>query len=208
MPRIVACLMCSKLERIPDVPDSTPRVPATVSWDDHGVERDYTFRYEDGSTIMVPEFDPLLEDVVYRHGHSRPDTEGMQFIKVFPVDQATYDKMDVVTELKRELASLTDKLWEEVEHYKTEALKCYNEHHNPTSCIDYLDDSKRIGSDQMPRKYQSFLCHMCPIQQAYISHEQRKRSGLYDPASASVQHTQKQQIARNKRTHRRLQRGQ
>ncbi|MGA7535536.1 MAG: hypothetical protein WBW27_27030, partial [Pseudolabrys sp.] len=140
MPRIVACMMCFKLERIPDPPDSTPRVPATVAWDDHGVERDYTFKMDDGSVIMVPEFDPLLEDVVYRHGHDRPDTEVMQFIKVFPVDQYTYDRMDVVTELKKELAAQTDQLWEEVEHYKTEALKCYNDHGNPApTCVDYLD---------------------------------------------------------------------
>jgi hypothetical protein len=204
MPRLVACMMCAKIERIPDPPDAIPRVPARVAWDDHGVERDYVFKYDDGSTIMVPEYDPVLEDVVARHGHSRPDTEVMQFVKVFPVDQSTYEKLDVVTELKRELASLTDKLWEEVEHYKTEALKCYNEHHNPTSCIDYLDDSKRIGSADMPRKYQSFLCHMCPIQQAYISHEQRKRSGLYDPSSVKVRAKQEVEFTRNHRTLRKL----
>ena len=52
-------------------------------------------------------YDPLLEDIVGRHGHGRPDTDVMQFIKVFPVDQATYEKLDVVTELKKELAKQT-----------------------------------------------------------------------------------------------------
>lgn len=186
MPRIVACMMCHKLERIPDVSDSIRRVPATVSWDDHGAERDYTFKHEDGSTILVPEFDPVLEDVVGRHGHDRPDTEVMQFIKVFPVDQATYEKMDVVTELKKELAEQTGEFFEEATYYRDEAVKCYNQHHNPQgTCIDYLDDSKRLGSSEIPKQYQTFLCHMCPIQQSYINVELRHRAGYYDPKKAT-----------------------
>lgn len=194
MPRIVACTICFKLERIPDPPEDTPQVPATVEWDDHGVTREYTFTMEDGTPILVPQYDPLLEDIVGRHGHGRPDTDVMQFIKVFPVDPETYAKMDVVTELKKELQTVTGQFYEESTYYRDEATRCYNKHGNPEgSCIDYLDDSKRIGSSQIPRKYQTFLCHMCPIQQSYINVELRRKAGLYDPTKAK-----KLEVARNR----------
>lgn len=185
MPRIVACMMCFQMERMPDPPKDVPHVPATVAWDDHGVEREYTFKYDDGTNIMVPMYDPLLEDLVGRHGHGRPDTDVMQFIKVFPVDQATYEKLDVVTELKKELSKQTGHFFEESTYYRDEATKCYNSHGNPEgSCIDYLDDSRRIGSSKIPKKYQTFLCHLCPIQQSYINVEIRRKAGLYNPETA------------------------
>jgi hypothetical protein len=174
------------MERIPDPPSNVPYVPATVAWDDHGAERQYTFTNDDGTNIMVPMYDPLLEDITGRHGHGRPDTDVMQFIKVFPVDQETYEKLDVVTELKKELSKQTGQFFEEATYYRDEAAKCYNSHGNPQgSCIDYLDDSKRIGSSHVPKKYQTFLCHLCPIQQSYINVEVRRRAGLYDPKNAS-----------------------
>ena len=132
MPRLATCMMCAKIERMPDPPADVSMVPAKISYMDMGVERDYTFEMEDGTAIMVPEYDPLLEDFVGRHGHSRPDTDVMGFIKVFPVDQKTYEKMDVVTELKKELNDQTGLLFEEANYYKDEALKCYNDHKNPT----------------------------------------------------------------------------
>lgn len=186
MPRIVACMMCSKIERIPDPADSIPRIPATIAWDDHGAERTYTFTNDDGTNVMVPMYDPLLEDIAGRHGHGRPDTDVMNFIKVFPVDQATYEKLDVVTELKKELAKQTGQFFEEATYYRDEAAKCYNAHGNPDgSCIDYLDDSRRIGSDKIPKKYQTYLCHLCPIQQSYINVEIRRKAGLYKPEIAA-----------------------
>ena len=188
MPRIVACMVCAKMERIPDPPDDVPRVPATVTWMDMGVEREYTFQMEDGTNIMVPQYDPLLEDIVGRHGHGKPDTEVMNFIKVFPCDQATYEKLDVVTELQKELSDSTGMLFEEATYYRDEAVRCYNEHKNPAGgCIDYCDESKRIGSSMMPKKYQTFLCHMCPVQQAYVDVELRRKAGMYDPKKKKLQ---------------------
>ena len=64
-------MMCCQMERIPDPPKDVPHVPATVAWDDHGAERTYTFTNDDGTNIMVPMYDPLLEDIVGRHGHGR-----------------------------------------------------------------------------------------------------------------------------------------
>lgn len=182
MPRIVACLVCSKLERMIDVPDDVPRVPATLKYMDMGVEREYTIKDEtNGYTIMVPETDPWLEDFVGRHGHGLPDT-AVGSIKVFPVTLETWERLDVVTEVKKELADFTGMLFEESSYYKDEALKCFSEHHRPSEgCVDYLDESKRIGSGRMPKKHQAFLCHMCPVAHGYVATEIRKKKKLYEP---------------------------
>ena len=187
MPRLATCMICAKIERMPDPPLDVSMVPAKISYMDMGVERDYLFEMEDGTPIMVPEYDPILEDFVGRHGHDRPDTDVMGFIKVFPVEQATYDRMDVVTELKKELSDHTGLLFEESTYYKDEAIKCYNNHKNPSipgrECIDFLDDSKQIGPT-VPKKYQTYLCHMCPYMQSYVAQEMRSRAGLYNPGKS------------------------
>lgn len=172
-------------------------VPAIWRYDDHGVEREYTHKDQDGMTAMVPEYDPLMEDWAGRHTHNRPDTE-IGHYQVFPVDQHTWDKMDAVTYIKSELAKQSGQFWEEVDHYKTGALECYNKHGNPDShnrCIDFLDDSKRIGP-KVPPKFQSYLCHMCPYMQTYLVQEARQEAGLYDPKSAAVQVSQRRQRRR------------
>lgn len=178
-------MICAKIERIPDVPEDVPLVPARVTFMDHGVEREYTFKNEDGTAIMVPEYDPILEDVVGRHKHGRPDSDFDDFFKVMPVSQETYERMDVVTEVKKELGSLTDKIWEESTYYKDEALKCYNAHGNPTlpgsGCIDYCSDEKQIGPTTKKKKHQTYLCHMCPYMQTYVAQEMRDKAGLYVP---------------------------
>lgn len=181
MPRLAVCMVCKKIERMIDVADDVPRVPATVVSDVN--HESHTFTNDDGSVIMVPEFDPILEDFVGRHEHGINDVSSMQAIQVFPVDQATYDKVDVVAELKTELSKITTEFFEESNYYREEALKCYNAHGNPDpSCPDYLSKSKRIGP-QVPPKYQIFLCHMCPIQ-SIINVELRDKKGWYDPKKA------------------------
>jgi hypothetical protein len=188
VPRLATCMICAKIERIPDVPDDVPMVPARVTYMDMGVEREYTFKNDDGSVVMVPEYDPILEDVVGRHKHGRPDSDFDDYFKVMPVSQETYDKMDVVTELKRELTGLTDKIWEESTFYKDEALACYNKHGNPTlpgkGCIDFCDDSKQIGPTTKKKKHQIYLCHVCPYMQTYVAQEMRQKKGLYATGDA------------------------
>jgi hypothetical protein len=196
MPRVAACSVCYKLERLTDPPADVPYIPATVKWDDHGVVREYTFKEEDGSVTMVPQYDPIMEDFVGRHGHNRPDSD-MGYIKVFPVDQKTWDHLDVVTEIKRELTEQIPGFWEELDHYKTGALECYNDHGNPDShnrCLDYHDDSKRIGP-KAPPKFQAYLCDVCPYVQTYLVSEMRDKAGLYDPKTAAA--AQGQRIRRN-----------
>ena len=177
-PRLAVCMVCNKIERMPATPADIRRVPATIELESGET---HTFKDDSGAVIMVPEFDPVLEDFVGRHGHGMDDVANMQAIKVFPVDPKTWEKMDVVQELSKELAQVTGEFFEESKYYLEAATKCYNEHHNPSdSCPDYLDDSKRIGPEVSP-KDQTFLCHMCPYMHGVVNVELRRRKGWYDP---------------------------
>ena len=188
MPRAVVCLVCNKIEKMVDPPADIPLVPARVTWMEDGREREYFFKDpETGETAMVPEYDPVMEDFVARHRHDRPDTESLEYIKVWQTDQATWERMDVVSEIKKELAEQQNLMVEESNHYRDEAVRCYNAHNNPDTkvgCRDFLDDSKRIGRGDIPKKHQIFLCHMCPYMQTYVAQEVRWKNKLYDPHRA------------------------
>ena len=184
MPRVVACLMCSTLERMPDPPKDVPLIPARVTWMDGNVEREYIFPDPEkpGQNAMVPMYDPLMEDFVGRHGHDMADTDALSFIKVWQSDDETWQNMDVVQKIKTELAEQQDMFMEEVNGYKDDALRCYNAHKNPdmkVGCRDFLDDSKVIGRTDIPKKHRAYLCHMCPYMQTYVAQEARHRAGLY-----------------------------
>jgi hypothetical protein len=185
MPRLASCLVCGAIEKLIDPPADVRLVPATVEWDDGGVIREHTFQGEDGLVAMVPEYDPLMEDVVARHTHGQDDVTAMSAIKVFNCDWDTYESLDAVDFVKKALAQQTDQLMEESDHYKDGALRCYNQHGNPdakTGCSDYMSDEKVIGSKQIPPKNRVYLCHMCPYTQTYVMAEIRKKADLYtDP---------------------------
>jgi hypothetical protein len=183
MPRAVLCLVCNKIERMTDPPAEVPLVPAVMKWYEDGKERSYTMTDpETGMTSMVPMHDPLLEDFVGRHQHGLADTD-IDSIKVWSVDQETWDSMDVIDNIKRELQENQNIIVEESNYYKDEATKCYNRHGNPDvkkGCPDFLDEHMRIGSGKVHPKARVYLCHMCPYMQTYVMQEVRGKAGLYD----------------------------
>ena len=63
MPRIVTCHLCKIITKFPDVPQGTPMVPARMIFKDGS---DFTYKDDDGLPVMVPQFDPMLEDFVER----------------------------------------------------------------------------------------------------------------------------------------------
>jgi hypothetical protein len=153
---------------------------------------EYVFRGDDGLPIMVPAYDPVLEDFVGKHAHGyREDQVVGGLINVWLVDQNTWDTMDVVTKVRTELQKQTGDWYAERNEYQEAAVKCYNDHGNPdltTGCRDYLDDSKRIGPATyptedgpvtVPPKYRQYMCYVCPFSQAYVNVELRRRKGLY-----------------------------
>lgn len=166
MPRVVSCSICNVLERMVDPPADVPLVPARWVWDvGNGQTEEHVFKDDDGNDIMVAAYDPLMDDFVERHTHGRPDTDSIDYIRSFAVSQETWERVDVVTAIKKELSEATGEQFAESEHYKTGALECYNAHGNPDlkrKCLDVFSDEKRIGrSTGVPKKHQMYLCHMC-----------------------------------------------
>ena len=190
MPRLVTCHICHILQKFPDVPAKTPMIPARLQWESG---EEYVYKDDNGHPVMVPAYDPMMEDFVEKHQHGLDDnafTGGV--IQVYTIDQKTWDAVDVVTEIRKELQAVTDQWYEDRDFYRDEATKCYNAHGNPTldnGCPDYMDRSKMIGTSSyrddfgkvhdVPMELRQYLCWQCPFQQSYINVEVRRRKGAY-----------------------------
>lgn len=200
MPRVVSCSVCHVLERMTDPPAGSPMVPAKWEWELNGTIHEHVFTTDDGEVIMVPEYDPLLSDFVERHSHGRVDTDSIDYIRAFSVDQSTWDRVDVVSQVKAELSEATGEQFAESEYYKEEALKCYNAHGNPDlkrRCIDVFSDDKKIGrTEGVPDRDAIYLCHMCPYVQAHVMESLRARAKLYDPKAVRATMSKLQQRER------------
>jgi hypothetical protein len=191
LPRLAACHRCGILQRLPDVHPKTPLVPARLEWTSG---EQYIYKDDKGLPVMVPAYDPVLEDFMLKHEHGAQEQQVLagEVINVWTIDQKTWDSMDVVTKIKSELQDQTNRHYEDQDTYRTGAVACYNDHGNPTmesGCPDYLDDSKRIGPAQynddghvitVPPQFRQYLCYLCPYQQSVIQVELRRRRGLYD----------------------------
>lgn len=155
---------------------------------------DFTYKDDDGLPVMVPRFDPMLEDFVERHEHNFQDGDHLRegIIEVMQVDQKTWETMDVVKMVQGQIHKQTSQWYEDRDTYREGALECYNQHGNPDlsdGCPDYLDDSKLIGKAEyddgdggtvtVPHKLRQYLCFQCPYQQTYIQTEIRRKKGLY-----------------------------
>jgi hypothetical protein len=154
---------------------------------------DYVYKDDDGHAKMVPAYDPVLEDFVERHQHDRPDIEVLtgQVIRVWVVDQRTWDSMDIVTKVKKEMEEQTGVWYEDRDTYREGAIACYNEHGNPDTkvgCRDFMSDSKQIGTVRhkadgqvvtIPPKFRQYLCYQCPYFHAYVQVDIRKKAGAY-----------------------------
>lgn len=190
MPRIVVCEHCSTLNKMPDVPKGTPMKSARLEWTSGET---MLLKDEDGHPAMVPAYDVLLEDFVERHSHGYDDDKVIGgLIKVWTVDQRTWDSMDVVTKVKSDMNKLTGKWYEDRDTYKEGAVMCFNDHGNPdltSKCPDFMDDSKRIGAKSwrddngnnhvIPNRFRQYLCYQCPYTQSAIAVEVRRQRGAY-----------------------------
>lgn len=186
--------MCKLLQRFPDVTKGTPMIPARISWKEGHQEVDYTYKDDDGHPVMVPAYDPALEDFVERHGHGLEDsafTHG-SVIQVWSVDDKTWQTVDVVKQIRGELHEATAQWYDDRDTYREAATQCYNDHGNPdleSGCPDFMHESRRIGKahyrdddgreHHIPEKHRQYLCHLCPYLHSYVNVEIRRRKGMY-----------------------------
>ena len=89
---------------------------------------------------------------------------------------------EAVISLQSELQRQTQQVFEYRDDLRDEAAKCYLRHSSPSypgrGCIDYRDDSKRVGRTKVPAKLQKYLCNFCPYSST-IMVELRRRKGAY-----------------------------
>lgn len=136
-----------------------------------------------------PEYDQELREVIDRHlgQASDPRTESHES-QIFRCDNETSSKLDMESEVKKELMKNEVEVREISNDLKEEALKCFSAHGRPTgACVEYCDDSKSIGRKTgVPKSKRMFLCLFCPVQE-YYQHKIRGSKGLYSSKWDTVQ---------------------
>ena len=153
-----------------------------------------------------PDHDVVLQDWIDRHLHGvpldqipgplhpgartaavdMPDiTRSDKFLSMPPEDQErALERIEgeAVISLQSELMRITEQVFEYRDDLRDEAAKCYLAHHSPSypdrPCIDFRDDSKRVGRTKVPKKLQKYLCHFCPYTSTIVVELRRKR-GAY-----------------------------
>ena len=127
------------------------------------------------------EYDQELREIIDRHlgqaADPRPESHESQ---IFRCDRETASKLDMETEVKKELMKNEIEVREIRNDLKEEALKCFGSHGRPSAdCLDYCDESKTIGRKiGVPKNKRMYLCMFCPVQE-YYQYKIRGAKGLY-----------------------------
>ena len=178
MPRLALCHLCHSLTRLPDPPKSAPLIPARWEWEDEdGKMQEYWFRDEGGQQMMVPKYDPALEDWAERHEHREiPDTVHKH--DLWAIDQLTWDTGKVMEMAQGSMLDSTGQMYKERDELKDDAFNCFVQHKRPKdSCPDVFTDAKVIGNHEsnrhIPKDDQMYLCHLCPYVHGYVMPQAR-----------------------------------
>lgn len=167
--RLIFCSACATLEEIPD--------------------------YE----LAEGEVDPYVEGIVLKHNQKDPMAHGGAHLKASPLRIYKVDaeewatKKDKVIEHINELnrrAGMTTWVNEAHNTYLDDAMRCFRAHHRPKEgCIDYWDDSKRLGRpttkgrQAVKENYKlgeddPHLCLFCPVH-TWVTTQKRAARGAY-----------------------------
>ena len=135
-----------------------------------------------------PEYDQELREVIDRHlgQASDPRPESHESM-IFRCDTETASKLDMETEVKKELMKNEIEVRELRNDLKEDALKCFSKHGRPKAdCLDYCSEGKTIGRKVgVPKSKRQYLCMYCPVQE-YYQHKIRDAKGLYSTKSDTV----------------------
>jgi hypothetical protein len=137
------------------------------------------------------ELDKDLDRVVALHQHHEIPEYRRKGGRLFPTEQKTWDRLDVVTELRKEM--IANQVW--ISEYRdqvgVDAVKCFRSHGSPEwpgkPCIDYKTAGKRLGGgltvrgvDQKKRDLHGlqYLCIYCPYEST-VTTQKRWDKGAY-----------------------------
>ncbi len=135
------------------------------------------------------EYDMELMDVIERHltqaSDPRPDAH---MSMIFRCDKETASKLDMETEVKKELMKNEIEVREMRNDLKEDALKCFSKHGRPKmDCLDYCGEDKTVGRKMgVPKEHRMYLCMFCPVQE-YYQYKIRGAKGLYSSKWDTVQ---------------------
>jgi len=158
LPRLLQCTTCSTLEKLPD------------------------YNGPKNSSGVPPEgYDVLLDNLVALHKFPNGDPH---IGNLYNVDEKLWDKMDTRTQIEKEIWKDTAEFSATKSFYEDEAMKCFNQHHRPKQgCIDYMDDSKRLGNPTKEGWKAGIvdvrLCSFCPVH-SWVTTQIRTKKGMYD----------------------------
>ena len=136
-----------------------------------------------------PEYDMELQEIIKRHLHQandpRPESHESQ---IFRCDDDTAAKLDMETEVKKELMKNEIEVREMRNDLKEDALKCVTKHGRPMAdCLDYCGEDKTVGRKMgVPKEHRQYLCFYCPVQE-YYQYKIRSAKGLYSTKHDTVQ---------------------
>ena len=169
--RLLYCRTCASAEEIPDL----------------------------GRDLGDGEVDPYVEPLVLRHTERDPMGHGDASMMTSPFRLAHVDDEEWANNRKGVIQQLNESnksvgldswVYEAVDTYKVDAGRCYKEHGRPKEgCIDWWDDSKRIGrptgvgKQALKENYKTgdsdpHLCQFCPVA-SYVQTQVNFKKGLY-----------------------------
>jgi hypothetical protein len=169
--RALYCGTCGTLEEIPDL--------------DHDLHEG--------------EEDPFVSALVMRHTERDPMGHGAVDKTFSPFRLPSFDDNEWVTHKPELIAQLNQNnkdvgfdqwVYDSRNTFVEDALRCYVEHHRPKEgCIDYWDDSKRLGrptpegQSVLRENYKlgrgdPHLCQFCPVH-TFVATQVRWRQGAY-----------------------------
>jgi len=180
--RLLVCRMCESVDEVPD--------------------------YEG-----PVEGDTLLERVVAKHqqdcgtanvGGEQAEVASQQDRFLVKIDREDWNnervKKEILNRLSMSGTGFEEKVYDVKNTWKADAMSCYSSHRRPQDgCIDYKDDSKRVGNGFLTEEEESlkkssglftgmtrrrqqqtvFLCDFCPVKSGVQEKVFTKR-GLYD----------------------------
>jgi hypothetical protein len=175
--QLLYCGVCATLEELPDKDPSAP-------------------------------IDRLLEALVFRHTERDPMAHGSASLVMSPferfdakeqewncpdLEKRKSNREDLLRQINQKAKEKGFDRWvyDSMDTYREDALRCYRSHHRPTQgCIDYRDPSKIIGHPtqvgqktakemyKLSERRDPALCDFCPVN-SWVEMERRHRQGLY-----------------------------
>lgn len=145
------------------------------------------------------EVDPYVEQIVFKHNERDPMSHGGDHLKASPIriyvvleKEWSTNRAGVLKLINNEnrKVGLDAEVSEAMNTYSEDALRCFSDHHRPQQgCIDYWDESKRIGrpteegraarkSNPKLGETDPHLCQFCPVH-TFVTTERRYAAGMY-----------------------------